>query len=290
MKAPPFRYERPETLDGALALLAENAGEARILAGGQSLVAALNFRLDAPELLIDINRIAELGGIGEERGVLRIGALARHFEVASSPLVHARLPLIARAMKDVAHAAIRNRGTFGGSIALADPAAEMPACCLAYGGRIVLAGLDGTRRVDADDFFLGLYETAREEGEIVTGVEFDRPADLGHERFAFAELARRHGDYAMAGIAMVLRGEPAVEEARIVLFGVSDRPVRALAAEEALAGTPCDEMAIEAAVAAVCEGVEFSGDLNASEETRMTYARVLLRRSLAGMRKEAQAA
>jgi carbon-monoxide dehydrogenase medium subunit len=201
---------------------------------------------------------------------IRIGALTRHAEVAADALIAARLPLIHQAMPHVAHPAIRNRGTFGGSVALADPAAEMPACVLALGGVIEIAGPAGLRHVAADAFFLGTYETALQPGEVLTAVDIPLPASGA--RHGFAELARRHGDYAMAGLCLML----ARTEARVVFFGVSDRPVRARAAETALlAGAPAAEVA-----ALATDGIEVYGDINAAEATKRHYARVLLRREL----------
>lgn len=277
MKTNAFAYARVGSVEEALSLHAAAGEGARYVAGGQSLMAALNFRLDEPTALIDISRIAALRGIAATGDTLTIGALTRHAEVLSHPLIARHTPLIAEAMHEVAHPAIRNRGTFGGSVALADPAAEMPACCLALDAVMVIEGPDGTRRVGADDFFLGLYETALEPGEILTAVEIPLP-EAG-ARHGFGELARRHGDYAMAGLAMMLG--PDRSWARVAFFGLSDRPVRSPAAEAAL-------VAGEDPAAVATEGIEIFGDLNAGEETKRHYAAVLLRRSLAGL--EARAA
>ncbi len=170
MKAPRFSYVRAESLEQVLRLLAEHGDDARILAGGQSLVPVLNMRLSQPKLVIDINRLDALRGISLQGGLVRIGALARHAEVMSSDIVARHLPLIAEAMPHVAHVAVRNRGTFGGSIALADPAAEMPACILALGATLVVESTRGRRTIAADDFFQGLYETAREPDELLVEV------------------------------------------------------------------------------------------------------------------------
>ena len=167
MKAPKFSYVRAESVAHAMDLLAEHGEEARILAGGQSLMPTLNMRLSQPRLLIDINRLAALRGISLEGDRVRIGALTRHVEVANSPIVARHLPLIAEAMPHVAHVAVRNRGTFGGSIALADPAAEMPACALALGATFVVESARGRREIAAKDYFKGLYETARQPDELL---------------------------------------------------------------------------------------------------------------------------
>lgn len=269
MKSADFSYRRAASPEEALYLYQEAGGEARYLAGGQSLMAALNFRLDAPEMLIDISGLKMLSGTCDTSGGVRIGATTRHADVAKSPVVAARLPLITRAMAEVAHVAIRSRGTFGGSIALADPAAEMPACALALGARMFVLGASGPRAVAADDWFRGTYETALEPGDLLTHVEL--PMQAPGSRWGFAELARRRGDYAMAGLAVVVGAAP-----RIVFFGVSDRPVRASAAEDALAGG-----AGTAEVAAMADdGIEVYGDLNASESVKRHYMRVLLSRVL----------
>lgn len=269
MKSADFSYRRAASPEEALRLHHEAGGEARYLAGGQSLMAALNFRLDAPEMLIDISGLTLLSGIRDKEDVVRIGATTRHAEVAASPIVAARLPLVARAMAEVAHPAIRSRGTYGGSIALADPAAEMPACALALGARIYVLGEGGPRVVAADDWCLGTYETALEPGELLTHVEL--PAQAPGTKWGFAELARRRGDYAMAGLAVVVAEAP-----RVVFFGVSDRAVRAEAAEAALAAG-----ANVAEVAALADqDIEVYGDLNASEAVKRHYMRVLLARVL----------
>lgn len=275
MKAPEFSYARAASVDEALALFASAGGEARYLAGGQSLLAALNFRLDAPGLLIDLSRITGLSGVSLEPGHLRIGALTRHAAVARDLLVARHTPLISRAMEEVAHPAIRSRGTFGGSIALADPAAEMPACALALAARMQVTGPDGSRSVDADDWCHGTYETALEPGEILTAVDLSLPGRGA--RWGFAELARRKGDYAMAGVAVSI---PASTGSRIVFFGVSDRAVRSPAAEAALdSGCPATEAAELAA-----EDLDIFGDLNASEAVKRHYMRVLLARALSDLR------
>jgi carbon-monoxide dehydrogenase medium subunit len=272
MKPSPFAYARAASVAEALALHAAAGDGARYLAGGQSLLAALNFRLDAPPALIDIGRIESLRGITVQGGVVRIGALTRHADVLASPVIAQHLPLIAEAMRQVAHPAIRNRGTFGGSVALADPAAEMPACCLALGATMVIAAPGGERRVAADDFFLGLYETALEPGELLTAVEIPLP-EVG-SRHAFGEVARRHGDYALAGLALMVG--PGRAWARAVFFGIADRPVRSPEAEAAIVAG-----ADAGAVAVATEGIEVSGDPSTDSATRRHLAGVLLRRALA---------
>ena len=203
MKAPRFSYARPQNLDEALGLLAQHGDDARVLAGGQSLMPTLNMRLSQPKLLIDINRIAELKGISSTNGTVRVGALTRHVEVMNSPLIARHLPLIAEAMPHIAHVAVRNRGTFGGSIALADPSAELPACILALEASLVVESTRGRRTIAADDFFHGLYETARAPDELL--VEVLIPEQRRDHVSVFMELSRRHGDFAIAGLACYAR-------------------------------------------------------------------------------------
>ncbi len=270
MKTNAFAYHRAQTVAEALHLHAAAGENARYLAGGQSLMAALNFRLDEPSALIDISRIDGLRGVSVVGNVVRIGALTRHVEVMRDATIAAHLPLIAAAIPHVAHPAIRNRGTFGGSVALADPAAEMPACVLALGGVMNIEGPQGMRQVVADDFFLGTYETALRTGELLISVDLTIPTPAS--RHGFAELARRAGDYAMAGLCLMR----APEATRVVFFGISDRPVRARAAEAAIVAG-----ALVAEVAGLAtEGIEVFGDINASADTKRHYASVLLRREL----------
>lgn len=279
MKLADVAYERPSDLLGALTLISDSTQDIRILAGGQSLLAALNFRLGEPDLLVDINRIDELKGISHKNGLIRIGALTRHVEVLQSPVIQQHLPLVAAAMRHVAHPAIRNRGTFGGSIALADPAAEMPACLLACDGTVVIASQQGERRIAADDFFLGLYETALQSGEIITAIEI--PSGAGdHHFFGFKEFARRHGDYANAGVAITGSRFNAVEQARIVLFGIADRPVRAVTAEGLLNGQALSPESIETSANMVTEAISVFADLHTSEAMKRHLARVMMVRAL----------
>jgi carbon-monoxide dehydrogenase medium subunit len=268
MKPAAFDYVRVESVDAAVAQYTWS-GDARYLAGGQSLLAALNFRLDTPRLLIDISRIDALRGIRHQGDAVIIGAMTCHADVARHPLVIRHLPLLSKAVRHIAHPAIRNRGTIGGSLALADPASEMPACALALSAVLHVQGLNGTRTIAADQFFLGMYETALSAGEILTQVEFPCPAVPADH--AFAEIARRTGDYAMTGLALVTGADP-----RIVGFALSDRPVRARAAEVALAAGASRD----AVVALATEGIEVLGDLNATAHMKQHYARVLLSRLL----------
>ena len=280
MKPPPFAYVRPNTVDEVCALLDEHGYDAKLLAGGQSLMATLNMRLSAPELLIDINRIDGLAGISVDGGTLRIGAMTRHVEVETSPLVAEHAPLIAEAMPNIAHAAIRNRGTFGGSVAFADPAAELPACAVALGASFVLRSSEGTRTVASDDFFHGLYDTELGENEIMTAIEI--PVIAPGYRSAFMELARRHGDYAMVGIAIHAElTNGAIGDAMLVYFAAGERPVVARAAAAAINGKAPSKETFEAAAAALDQDLDPPADLNADPATRLHLARVITRRALA---------
>jgi carbon-monoxide dehydrogenase medium subunit len=270
VKPAPFAYSKARTLKEALALLGKHKGDARLLAGGQSLIATLNMRLSAPDLLIDINGIKGLDGISRKGKYIEIGALARHTQVERSALIAKYAPLIARAMPHIGHPAIRNRGTFGGSIAFADPAAELPACLLALNGEVEIAGAKGERKVKADVFFKGLFETVLRPREVLTAVRV--PAADKTTRVGFAELARRHGDYAMVGLAASARAEgKALKDVRLAFFGVGDRPVRAKKAESALAHGDVD-----GAVAAL--DLAPQDDVQATAKVKKHLAGVLLRR------------
>jgi carbon-monoxide dehydrogenase medium subunit len=270
MKPAPFAYKRARSLKEAVALLAKHNDDARLLAGGQSLIATLNMRLSAPTLLIDINGIKGLDGIARKGKFIEIGALARHTQLERSGLIARRAPLIALAIPHIGHAAIRNRGTFGGSIAYADPAAELPACLLALDGEIEITGPKGKRKVKAEAFFKGLFETALRPREVLTAVRI--PAADKKTRVGFAELARRHGDYAMVGLAASARADgKGLADIRLAYFGVGATPVRAKKSEAALASGN-----IDAAVAAF--DLDPPNDVQASGAVKKHLAGVLLRR------------
>ena len=283
MKPAPFAYVRAGTLGDVFRLLDEYGDRARILAGGQSLVATLNMRLSAPDVLVDVGRVPDLaGGIEDAGDALRIGAMTRHAEVETSPLVAAHAPLLARAMPHVAHPAIRNRGTFGGSIAFADPAAELPACAVALGARMTVAGRGGTRTVGADSFFRGLYETALGPGEVLTSVEVPKIAPGW--RSGFMELARRHGDYAIIGLAAHVRfdgGGRFGGGSRLVFFGAGDRPAPAARAAALLEGEAWSDALAARVADALREELDPFEDLNADAAMRRHLAGVLARRTLA---------
>jgi aerobic carbon-monoxide dehydrogenase medium subunit len=275
VKAPSFAYARARSVEHAIELLTQHEG-ARLLAGGQSLVPLLNMRLSHPALLVDINRIAGLDTIARSNGHVVFGALVRHAAVESSELVAREMPLIARAIPHIGHAAIRNRGTIGGSVALADPAAELPACLLALGGEAEIAGPEGRRVVAVDDFFRGLFETALGPQDVLTAIRI--PVATVATRIGFAEVSRRHGDYAMVGLAASAQAEgAALANVRLAYFGVGTTPLRARGAEAALAGEP-DAARIEAAVAALADDLDPPDDVLTPAAVRRHLAGVLLRR------------
>jgi carbon-monoxide dehydrogenase medium subunit len=280
MKAPRFAYARPASVAEALALLEKD--DARVLAGGQSLVPMLNFRLAAPKVLVDINRIAALAGIEVAKNHVRIGALTRHVELERSADIALYLPLVAAAMPHIAHPAIRNRGTFGGSCALGDPAAELPACALALAATFIAAGKKGERRIAAQDFFRGLYATALKAGELLVAAEF--PLQKPGYASAFGELARRHGDYAMVGVAAhgSTQGKK-FSDMRVVFFGVGDRPQRAARFERALDGHPAAAKTVAAALAELGADLSPRADLHGSAATKLHLAKVLAGRVLGKM-------
>jgi carbon-monoxide dehydrogenase medium subunit len=286
MKAANFEYLKPATLDEALAALARRGDSAQVIAGGQSLMAMLNLRLAAPGCLVDISGLPGLRDIRREGDVLRIGALVTHRAIEDSAEVAASVPLLAQAVPHVAHLAIRNAGTIGGSLALADPAAEYPAVALALEATIVVQGAGGSRRIPASDYFQGFYRTAREPNELVVGVEF--PVQRPGERAHFDELARRRGDYAMVGLAAQLRFDgTTVASVRLAYLAVGDRPMLASHAMAALQGKPLDAPSIRAAQDALSKDLDPGGDLQADPTTKMHLARVLLGRAAEQLRRTA---
>ena len=279
MKAAAFDYIKPTSLDQVLELLQEHGDDARLMAGGQSLVATLNMRLSEPALVIDITGLDMLRGISVQDQHLRIGALVTHAEIEASPLVARHAPMLAKAAPHIAHRAIRNAGTWGGSIAYADPAAEWPASVLALGGTLVARGLGGERRIAADDFFLGLYTTALRPGEVLVAGEI--PVAKVDHWWGFSELARRHGDYAIVGIAAsARRAGAALHDARIVLFGVGATPLRALKTEALLNGKVLADTDVAEAVACLRAEIDPFSDLTNSTDTKRHLAGVMLQRML----------
>jgi carbon-monoxide dehydrogenase medium subunit len=280
MKAPPFGYVRAETLADAFRLMAAHGPDAKLLAGGQSLLASLAFRLSEPSVLIDISRVAELRGVSRDGDTLRIGAATVHAAVARDALVKSHVPLLAEAVPMIAHPAIRNRGTIGGSLAYADPAAELPACCIALGATVIATSVKGERRIAATDFFTGLFSTALAEGELIKAIEF--PVATTGERSALVEVARRSGDYAMAGLAMRARVEGGVlHDPRLVFFGVGDTAVIARSAAMALAGKAPTGETIAAAQRALDGDLDPPTDQHGGPDMKRQLARTILTRAIA---------
>lgn len=279
MKAPEFDYVKPPSIEKVLSLLSEHGDDARVLAGGQSLLASLNMRLSEPRLLIDISGIASLKELAVNGNTLRIGALVTHTEIEESPLIKRHAPLLAAAAPHIAHRAIRNSGTWGGSIAYADPAAEWPACLLALGGDVIAQGPSGERRIPADEFFVGLYTTALAPEEILIACEIPIPKD--NHWFGFDELARRHGDYAIVGlVATGLRSGHSLSQLRIVFMGVDTTPFRARQTELFLENKELNAQAMSEAKAVLIKEIVPIPDLTNSTETKRHLASVLLERQL----------
>jgi carbon-monoxide dehydrogenase medium subunit len=281
MKPAPFRYIAPGTLDEALSALGDYGEEAKALAGGQSLIPTMNFRLAQPGVLVDLNPVAELAYLEPTPdGGLRIGAMVRQRAVERSALVAQRAPLLHATMPHVAHVQIRNRGTIGGSLAHADPAAELPAVAVALNGQMRLQSRRGERWVDAADFYQGLFTTALAPDEIVAEVALPpMPAQSG---WSILELARRRGDFALAGVAaLVTLEEGRCRQATLVFFGVGEGPIPAPSASRVLAGEMPTQAAITAAAEAAAEqDLDPSADIHASAGYRRHLAKVLARRAL----------
>ena len=276
MKASAFSYARATSVANALELLAAHGDRAKVLSGGQSLMPAMNLRLISPELIVDIGELAELRGIAVNGRTLRIGALTRHVDLQRSPDIAAHAPLLTEAIAHVAHPAIRNRGTVGGSLAHADPASELPACMVALNATLVVRGPKGERQIAAGDFFKGIYETALASDELLIAVELPvGPANSAH---FFHEFARRHGDYAIAGLAaQAVKSGNVFTDLRLAFFAVGDRPVLALAANR-LANVSITPAALSDASAALAEELDPQEDQQASASMRRHLAKVLMRR------------
>ena len=277
MKPARFRYLRAASVDDALQALANNP-DAQILAGGQSLIAMMNLRLVKPACLIDINRISKLGYIREDGDGIAIGALARHNDVKHSPLVQARCPLLTEAYESIAHHTVRNRGTLGGNLCHADPSSETPAVMVATGATLVLRSVSGSREVAAEDFFLGTYETARRQDEMLVEIRIPgRSAD----GWAFDEISNRHGDFAIAVIATTLRlANGRCESVRVVASGVGEHAARLAQAEAALIGSEIDDARLDAAAAAAAGAVDPHSDSHADAAYRRDAIAALTRRTV----------
>ncbi len=281
MKPAPCAYHGPSSTEEALALLHEHGSDAKPLAGGQSLIPAMNFRLATPAVLVDLNRIASLSGVSRDAGGLQIGAMTRHRTLERSLDVAQAAPLVSAAMPFIAHAAIRSRGTLGGSLAHADPAAELPAVMLALNAAFTLASRAGTRIVSANAFFAGLFATAIEPGELLVAVTV--PARAERSAAVFDEVSRRHGDFALAGAAAYVEvgGDGRCDVARVGLLSLADRPVLAAEVQRLLVGVrPTKEGIREAADASARIDIDPTSDIHASSRYRRHLAAVLIRRVL----------
>jgi len=279
MKPPPFEYRVADSVEAAVTTLAATAGEAKIIAGGQSLVPMLNFRLLRPAILVDINRIRGLAYIKDEGGAIRVGALTRHHQLERSPVIAEHLPVLSAAMAHVAHLAIRNRGTIGGSLSHADPAAELPMMALLLDATLGIASPKGRRTVAARDFLLGALSVALEADELVTEIVFPKlPANTG---WGFEEVSRRHGDFALAAVAATLTvAEGRISAARIAIAGADEKAVRAGEAETLLQGKALEPALLAAAAEAARACVTPNTDLHASSDYRRHLVGVLTAKAL----------
>lgn len=283
MKARDFAYKRADSISEAVSLLVDHDGAAVVLAGGQSLLAGLNLRLSAPELVIDISGLESLKGISLQDDVVRIGALTRHVDVLRSDIIREHLPLMSEAVTWVAHAGVRNRGTIGGSVAYADPSAELPACIVALDATIVTEGPQGQRRHKAEGFFEGLFSTILQIGEIIT--EFLIPVQKPESNWAFLELSRRHGDFAMAGIVLTATSTDSgnIEAARVVYFGCNDHPALATATATALLNTPMSSPRIDEILASVEADLQLEDTPGYRADTKLRLAKTVTRRAVEQM-------
>jgi CO/xanthine dehydrogenase FAD-binding subunit len=279
MKPARFDYVKPATLSEAIEALTASDGEGKVLAGGQSLLPLLNFRMVRPTVLVDINGLKDLSFIETRGDSVVIGALTRHREIEQSALIASKLPVMSAAMRHVAHLAIRNRGTIGGSLSHADPAAELPMMALFYGATIVVEGPSGRRNVPAEEFFIDALTNCLEPDEIVVEIEF--PA-LAHDGWAFEEVARRFGDFALASIAVAVRREQAgIAEIRIGVMGIADTPLRLTTVEQELAGAKVDSLLPDRFSGFVTAATSPNGDLHASAEYRKHLLGALARQAMA---------
>jgi carbon-monoxide dehydrogenase medium subunit len=289
MKAPAFSYARPRRLADVLTLLEQHGDEARLLAGGQTLMATLNMRLSEPALLIDMQSVQELKGLSLAGNCLRIGAMVTHSEIEASALVAQQAPLLSLAVPHIAHRAIRNLGTFGGSIAYGDPAAEWPACLLALDGTVVARSLQGERRIAARDFFTGLYTTDLAANELIVACEI--PVSTPSHRFAFNELARRHGDYAVVGLAAATRWNDAgFDQLRLAWIGVGNMPLRSTATEQVLQGQRLSDALLAQALDSLRAELHAEADLTHSAAAKQHLAGVMLKRALQALNEPAPSA
>ncbi len=279
MKASAFAYARAASVDDALGLLAAHGEKAKLLSGGQSLVPAMNLRLISPELIVDIGRLDELRGIAVSNDIVRIGALTRHVDLLKSPEIAVHAPLLAEAAAHIAHPAIRNKGTLGGSLAHADPASELPACMLALDATVVTRSRGGERKIVAAEFFKGIFQTALLEQELLTAIEF--PIRRKNSAHFFHEFARRHGDYAIAGLAaQAVVDAGTVTSLRPVFFAVGDRPVLPGVAGR-LVNVAITQSLLSDVLAALGEEIDAPDDQQATAAMRLHLAKILLARCVA---------
>ncbi len=280
MKPAPFRYLRPVTVEEALSALAQQGDEAKVLAGGQSLIAMMNLRLLKPRCLVDINRLAALDYIRQDNGTLAIGALTRQSAAELSPLVAQHCPLMAEAIPYIAHRPIRNRGTIGGNLAHADPTSELPAVAVATGATLVVRSAKGQRTIAAADFFVGHLTSALRSDELLTEVRV--PAWLGGQGWSFMEVSPRKGDFALVGVAATVRVKDGTcQAARLVYNGVAGRAQRIPEAEQALVGRKADEAAFRQAANIASQRVNPHSDFHATAAYRRDLVNTLTRRALA---------
>lgn len=278
MKPAKFEYVAPTTLDAAVEALAAANGEGKVLAGGQSLLPLLNFRMARPAVLVDLNGIKDLSFIELRGDSVAIGALTRHREIEHSPLIASRLPVMSAAMRHVAHLAIRNRGTIGGSLSHADPAAELPMMAMFYNASLAVQGPAGRRTIAAKDFFVDALTNCLEPEDIVVEIEFPI---LQHDEWAFEEVARRFGDFALASIALsIRRGQSGIEDARVAVMGVADTPLRLADVEERLGEIEVDDRTPDRFSEWVMSSVTPNSDLHASAEYRKHLLGELARRAM----------
>ena len=278
MKAPAFSYVRARSVTEALDSLKQHGANAKLLAGGQSLMPAMNMRLASPEVLIDISRIADLAGIRVEGDMVQIGALTTHAAIESSADIHARLPLLSDAVRHIAHPAIRNSGTFGGSIVMADPAAEWPAGGVALNACFTLQSAAGTRDVAAREFFTGPYSTVMADDELLTRITI--PIPKAGTRHVFMELARRQGDYAIVGIAALVDGKGGRDALTLAFLGASSTPVLATKTSQLFVSNEVTDATLAAARGTLAEDLDPAADLYTSAETKLHLAHVLTGRAL----------
>jgi carbon-monoxide dehydrogenase medium subunit len=281
MKPAPFEYHAPNSIDQALELMRKHGDEAKILAGGQSLVPAMNFRVVQPSVLVDINRVSQMGYIREDGDVLRIGAMTRERQLEFDPFIANRTPLLAEALPFIAHPQIRNRGTIGGSLVNADPAAELPVLMLALNARMKARKVSGERWIEAREFFVGMFTTALEAEEVL--VEIELPAMPAQTGWSFMEVAPRAGDYALMGVAALLTMNESGKclRAKLVYLNAGDGPVNALEASKLLVGQMLNDKVIESAAALASESeIAPFGNVHTSPEFQRHLANVLTKRAL----------